>query len=299
VGPPAVGPCSRALVATRGKVRVVTTLADQQREMWNAAAAGWIRADEHIERSLGPVARWLCDAAELRPGMRVLDIACGPGEPAMTAAARVMPGGSVTAIDLAPDMVAATQRRASQLGLPVTAQIMDAEHLAFDDGAFDAVTCRFGLMFCGSPAHAARGIRSVLRRGGRFVTSAWDGPERSPFFRELRAAVARFMPVPPPVPDTPSAFRFAAPGALARVLTDGGFGEVHVEELPVAFRFHSPEEYWDLQREMSNTLRTALTELAPAQVEALRDDLLALAARYTTDGEVQIPATALVAFGHH
>lgn len=277
----------------------MTTIADQQRELWNAAARGWIRADEHIERSLGPVARWICDAAQLAPGMRVLDVACGPGEPAMTAAARVKEGGgTVTAIDLAPEMVAATQQRAARLGLPVTAQVMDAEHLAFDDATFDAVTCRFGLMFTSSPARAAASIRSVLRRGGRFATSAWDGPERSPFFRELRAAVARFVPVPPPPPDAPGAFRFAAPGALARVLTAGGFSDVHVEELPVVFRFHSPEEYWDLQREMSNTLRTALAELSPAQTEELKHALLQLAASYTTDGEVQFPATALVAVAH-
>jgi SAM-dependent methyltransferase len=275
---------------------VTTTLADQQRDMWNAAAAGWIRADEHIERSLGPVARWLCDAVALAPGMRVLDIACGPGEPAMTAAARVAAGGgTVTAIDIAPDMVAATQRRAADLGLPVTAQVMDVEHLAFDDAAFDAATCRFGLMFCGSPAHAVASIRAVLKRGARFATSAWDGPERSPFFRELRAAVARFVPVPAPAPEGPGPFRFAAPGALARVLTGGGFADVHVEELPVAFRFHTPEEYWDLQSQMSNTLRTAIPQLAPAAVDELRATLLALARSYTTDGEVQFPATALVA----
>src|SRR5262245_38675750 len=126
--------------------------------MWNAAAAGWARADEHIERSLGPVARWLCDAVALAPGMRVLAVACGPGEPAMSAAARVAPGGSVVAIDLASDMVAATRGRAARLALPVTAEVMDAEHLAFDDAAFDAVTCRFGLMFCSSPERAVAGI---------------------------------------------------------------------------------------------------------------------------------------------
>jgi len=277
----------------------MTTIADEQRELWNAAAPGWVRADEHLERSTGPVARWICDAAKLAPGMRVLDVACGAGEPAMTAAARVKDGGgSVIAIDLAPDMVAATRERAARLGLPVTAQVMDAEHLAFDDGTFDAVTCRFGLMFASSPVRAAASIRSVLRRGGRFATSAWDGPERSPFFRELRGAIARFMPVPPPPPDAPSAFRFAAPGALARALTAGGFAEVHVEELPVVFRFHSPDEYWDLQRDMSNTLRTALAELAPAQVEELKHALLAVATSYVTDGEVQFPATALVAVAH-
>ena len=190
-------------------------LTKQQRAQWSAAAAGWERRDGWFEQQSQDLSGWLCDAAGIGPGMRTLDVACGAGEPAATAARRVAPGGRVTAIDLSPDMVAVTRRKVVRLGLDhVEAQEMDVQALSFADDTFDAATCRFGLMFCPDPVRGAAEIRRVLKPGARFATAVWDVPARNPFFTSIAGVLAEFVPMPPPDPSAPGVFRLAPPGEL-------------------------------------------------------------------------------------
>src|SRR4051794_39072454 len=92
-------------------------ITNQQKAQWSAAAAGWERWGDWFDRNSGGLAAWLCDAAGMKPGQTVLDLACGAGQPSSTAAERVHPGGTVIATDLSPDMVAVTARKARALGL--------------------------------------------------------------------------------------------------------------------------------------------------------------------------------------
>src|SRR5258708_39287172 len=109
-------------------------LTNQQKAQWSAAAAGWERSGDWFDRNSGNLAGWLCDAAGLKPGDTVLDLACGSGQPSSTAAARVRPGGRVVATDLSPDMVAVTTRKAQRLGLDnLEAREMDMQAIALPD----------------------------------------------------------------------------------------------------------------------------------------------------------------------
>ena len=92
-------------------------ITQQQRAQWSAAALGWERRGDWFDQNSGNLAGWLCDAAGMKPGQTVLDLACGSGQPSSTAAERVRPGGRVVATDLSPDMVAVTTRKAQKLGL--------------------------------------------------------------------------------------------------------------------------------------------------------------------------------------
>src|ERR671932_1622640 len=89
----------------------------QQREMWNNAAAGWQTWWETIECTAHKVSNKLVELAEIQPGDRVLDIATGIGEPAITAARKVMPNGKVVATDISPKMLAIAKTRAKSLGV--------------------------------------------------------------------------------------------------------------------------------------------------------------------------------------
>jgi len=89
----------------------------QQRQMWNNAAAGWQTWWETIERGAQKVSDKIVQLAEIKPGDRVLDIATGIGEPAVTAAKKVLPNGNVIAIDISPQMLAIARTRAKPLGL--------------------------------------------------------------------------------------------------------------------------------------------------------------------------------------
>jgi len=250
-----------------------------------------------MESQLGELSRTLCDAAKLAPGDRVLDLACGTGEPAVTAARRVAPDGQVTATDLSPDMLAAARRRFERLGLGVEVREMDAEHLEFPDASFDAVTCRFGLMFCPDPTRAAAEIHRVLRPGGRFAVAVWDEPARNPFFTLIGQVIAKFIPMPPPDPKAPGVFRLAPPGELASVLRAGGFADISVDAFPTMFRYRSTEHYWEVQSQLAAPLKAAVAKLGPEELAPLRAAVMAVAAANVIDGHVAFAATPLVATG--
>src|SRR5581483_849080 len=120
----------------------------EQRRMWDESAAGWNKWWPSFERAAQPVNNRLVELAKIKPGHRVLDIATGTGEPAVTAARAVGASGRVVAVDQSPGMLALGRERAKSLGLGNIEFVeSDAESMAFEDHAFDAAVCRWGLMF--------------------------------------------------------------------------------------------------------------------------------------------------------
>ena len=113
---------------------------EQQKKHWNAVAGGWGTWLDWTSRNFQPIADWLGNAAHWQPGARVLDVACGSGFPALATAAAVRPGGTVVATDISPEMLAMASRAKRDALDNVEFVEMDAEHLRFGDGEFDAVT---------------------------------------------------------------------------------------------------------------------------------------------------------------
>ncbi len=221
-------------------------LTEQQKAQWSAAASGWERWGDWFERQSGNLSGWMCDAAGVGPGSRVLDLACGPGPIAILASQRVPPDGHVVATDLSPDMVAVAARSKLRLGLDNLEVVeMDMQALTLPDGSFDAVTCRFGLMFCRDPVLGAAEALRVLRPGGRYSVAVWDVPARNPFFTAWMGALGEFMPMPPPNPTAPGIFRLAPSGEMERVLRTAGFTDIVVESRPIEMTYASLEEYLD------------------------------------------------------
>src|SRR5439155_12696235 len=105
------------LLAAAGLVVSNLDLKDQQRRTWGENAAMWDERHDRLERDTKPITPWLCEAAGLASGTKVLDLACGSGHPAIEEARLVQPGGQVVATDLTSEMVAVTRRRAQEEGL--------------------------------------------------------------------------------------------------------------------------------------------------------------------------------------
>jgi len=266
----------------------------QQQELWAGAATGWERHSAWFDAVMRPVTAWLCDAAGLRPGMRVLDVACGAGQPGLTAIERVRPGGSVVGVDLSPQMLAVARRRAA--GVPdVEFQHMPAERLELGEASVDAVICRYGLMLTADPIAAAREMRRVLRPGGRVALSVWAELHKNPYFFVPNEVLGRYFPMPAPDPDAPGAFRLSAPGALARVLEAAGFTDLRIEELALTVDFPSRDDYWRIQSEMSPTLTNARNTLPPDELARVEAAIRAAVEPYVAGGRVLLPATPLLA----
>ena len=139
---------------------------------------GWDKAAPYYERSwqaqLEPAQSALLDLIDLKPGHRVLDVACGTGLVTFRVAASVAPAGQVVGIDLSEQMI--TRARAAAVArrfANVQFERMDAEQLALEDGSFDAALCALGLMYLPDPEKAVCELCRVLRQGGRAAAAVW------------------------------------------------------------------------------------------------------------------------------
>lgn len=154
-----------------------------QREGWSSFVP--------VEIVTTPPAAKLVKFAEVKAGQRVLDIACGTGVVAITAAFR---GAEVAGLDLTPALIERARNNAAVAGVDVEFIEGDAEALPYPDGSFDVVLSQYGHMFAPRPAVVVREMLRVLKKGGRIAFSTWP-PEH--FTGQMFAFVARHAPSPP------------------------------------------------------------------------------------------------------
>ena len=269
---------------------------DQQRAQWRDAANAWDRYFDWYSRAFAPVMTWCADAIEAAPGMRVLDVAAGSGQPALTIAPRVQPGGTVLGIDFSPEMVAVAERRSRQAGAAnVAFRTMDAERLELPDASFDAVTCACGLIFFPDAHRALVEVRRGLKRGSPIAIVVWDEPSKSPFVTVGGGALGRFHAPTPPDPNSPGAFRFAKHDVLQRVLRDAGFGDITFASVPMPIEFESTQEYWEMFTECAAGIKTKIASLSKEEQLRLRALVDELAAPYMVNGRLRLESTLLCA----
>jgi SAM-dependent methyltransferase len=267
------------------------------REGWDRAAKGWSERRAAMQRDAEPVSRWLVDAAELKPGGVVLEVAAGLGDTGLLAAARVAPGGKVVITDGSEEMVAAARDHAGAAGADnVEVRQMEAEWLDQPTASVDAVLSRWGYMLLADPEAALREARRVLRPGGRIALAAWDPMDVNPWIGTILRAVAELRIAPPPQPGVPGMFALAAPGHVEQLLESAGFTEIRRDSVDFAWHAESLDAWWDHTRTVSVSLGELLGRLAPAEHYALRDAVDGGYAPWVAaDGSLSLPARALVA----
>ena len=255
---------------------------EQNRRSWSALAAAWRRWHPQLATAWSTTTGALVEAAGIGPGLRVLDLASGTGEPALTIARLVTPGGQVTATDLIPEMLAVAAENAAAQGVDsIDFQPADAGSLPFRDGEFDIVTCRFGVMFFPHLTGGLGEIRRVLRPGGRAAFVVWGPMERNEPLISTIGVVMRHAPPPPPEPGAPHPGRFGQPGLLAAALR--GIGFVRVREVPAIVPLPwpgTPEEFERSCRDLNPIYPQLLEGVAPPQRQGVIDEVLAALRRY-------------------
>lgn len=239
----------------------------------------------------------LLDAAELAPGLAVLDLASGPGLLARDAADRVQPGGWVLASDIAEAMLAAGARRATDEGRAATLGFAaaDAEQLCLPDAAFDRVLAGLALFMFPHPERALAEMHRVLRPGGRVVLSVWGPREAVPLIARAQDCIARLLPAPKVA--RPSVFRFGDAATLSDALQAAGFSDVRIEPCRFGCHFADAEAYWQAFLDLAGGAAEALARLPAPTQQALREAVAAdLEAHRRTAGDgYTVEATALVA----
>ena len=249
-----------------------------QKEQWDSAATGWKKWSSWMDRYAAPVSRRLVELAGVEPGDRVLDVAAGYGEPAMTAARKAAPDGTVVATDISAAMLAYGRERAADAGVEnIEFMHSDASALDFPDESFDAAVSRWGIIFEPDGEGAAGRVRGFLKPGARMAISSWGDPERVPFIaRPMRTVLGR-LDIPPPPPGTPGPLSRPTPEAIGGLLEGGGFSGVETEELELTFEWESPEEFSIYVNDIVAPLRKLVGE-QPEEVQkevwaAVADDV--------------------------
>ena len=224
---------------------------------WNAIAEGWHRWIPMMRAWYAPATELMLDLARIGPGSRVLDIAAGDGDQSLAAAARVGPVGYVLATDMADKLLAIAEQSAREAGLPnLETRLMDGENLELPDASFDAVICRFALMFFDHPVRGLQGMKRVLKPSGR-VSIVVYGENGSPEFSLALSTVRRWMGLREPDSQS-AAHSLGTPGVLEQALATAGFREVELHNLSLPVRMPSAVECVHYLQDSSPTLRELL-----------------------------------------
>ena len=237
-----------------------------------------------VGTTLQIVGEQLCEALDLRAGMKVLDVAAGNGNATLAAARRWC---DVTSTDYVPSLLARGQARAAADGLTVTFREADAEALPFDDGAFDAVISTFGVMFTPDQDKAAAELARVCRRGGNIGLANWTP---NGFIGHVFKTLGKYLP-PPPGARSPALW--GTETRLAEMF--GATGAITSEPRDFVFRYRSPEHFLDVFRTYYGPMLKAFDALDAANQQRLRGDLLELIASLNRadDGTMVVPSAYL------
>jgi SAM-dependent methyltransferase len=243
----------------------------------------WASGDFHVVGArIVLTAEQLVDAADLRAGWNVLDVATGSGNAAI-AAARL--GCTAVGVDYVPALLERGRRRAAVEGLDVVFVEGDAEALPFPDGSFDAVTSVFGAMFAPDQTRAAMELLRVTRPGGTIALASWtpDG-----FIGELFRTVGGHMR---PAAAIPSPMLWGSESHL-RQLLGHGITSLDVRERTFTFRFQSAASFVTFFRLWYGPTLKAFAALNDVAGDALETDLIDLVERHDRlgDGAVAVPA---------
>jgi SAM-dependent methyltransferase len=230
----------------------------------------------------------LLESTRVGPGVRVLDVATGPGYVADAAARR---GARVVGVDFAAAMLAEARRRHPAVDF----RAGDAEALPFPAESFDAVVISFGLLHLARPDQALAEAHRVLRPDGRVGFTVWAKPGDSVAFGIVLAAIERHGRLDVPLPPGPPFFRFSDPAESRRALLGVGFEAPEVSMVPQVWRLPSLDALFEVMRE--GTVRTAglLRAQTPEAQDAIRAAVRESVRAHQRAGAFELPMPAVLA----
>jgi len=266
------------------------------RAEWRDAAPGWRAWFDVLEAENAgfAVSQRLIQLAGIGPGDAVLDVAAGYGEPGLTAARAVAPGGLVVCTDISGEMLSYGAERAAAEALDnVTFVECDAEELVFEDGSFDAVLSRQGLQFLPDVAGVLARLYAFLKPHGRLAAAVW-GQSTTVQFAAPVPAIRAELNLPSPPKGVPGPFVLGAARQLRQLVVAAGFTGVETGTVTAAYELDSPELATRWLRDVAPPI-SSLVNGSPSDVqERVWERVTEAWGPYTTaDGRVRLENEAL------
>ncbi|EKS66685.1 MULTISPECIES: methyltransferase domain-containing protein [Caballeronia] len=230
----------------------------------------------------------LLDALSVAPGIRMLDVAAGPGN---LAAAAIERGATAAAVDFSASMIA----HARQFHPEIEFHLAGAEQLPFGDESFDAVGINFGMLHFPEPERALDEAARVLRQGGRIAFTAWAAPERAVGFGMVLDAVRLHGTLDVGLPPSPPFFRFSDPDECVRVLTEAGFADARAVEVEQTWHLVLPETPLDALMHGGVRMAALLRAQSKSALAAIAQEVHARVTAYARHGELLVPMPCVLA----
>jgi len=222
----------RRALDRKGVERMPEPARPTQREYWNSKVGEeWARQADRTDKMFAPLTQAAFSKLDLQAGERVLDIGCGAGETALTAARQVGSAGHVVGVDLSQPLLALGQQRAQASDVNIDFIEADAGAEPIAGAPFDAAFSRFGVMFFEDPPAAFARIRTNLRPGGRMVFVTWRPFTENVWSSAPVEALSPLLsaPLPPPDPNLPGPFGLSDAAKIKTVLETSGWQELSIE----------------------------------------------------------------------
>src|SRR5205085_5184171 len=293
--PPAegVGPAG---APPRGGVSNFDDVAEEFSFSGDQVAAAWERYRTRLFEGQRPLSEWMVDRVDPRPGQTILELTSGPGETGFLAAERIGSDGRLISSDLNEGMVAAARRGAEARGLTnVECRVIDATDIDLPDASVDGILSRFGLMLVPERERAFAECRRVLRPGARLAYGVWGPMDRNHWLTDLVGALLQHGHAPQGDPLGPGGvFSLAGPQANRDLLTEAGFTDIEIEEIPGTMAYESFDEYWDVQTAVAGAISGLVRSLSDEQRAAVKATLEEMLAAFaSTDGSYDLPSLAV------
>ncbi|HET6726576.1 MAG TPA: class I SAM-dependent methyltransferase [Nitrososphaeraceae archaeon] len=274
---------------------------ETERQSWDSVATGWQKWWQTVENSTQNVSDRLIELAEIKPGSRVLDIATGIGEPAITAAKQIGNNGHILATDISPQMLSVAKQRAISLGLENVIEFKEGDTETFDlpSSTFDAVLCRWGMTLFLDFDTGLPNIYRSLVDGGRFAAAVWSSADKVPVLAIAANTVMKVTNSSPPSPKVPGLSSLSDENVLKNSFAKSGFRDVSVERVSVTFEFDSAETYTSCILETSASLHVRLTNETQVRRKEILKAVTEAAGRYRDNntGKVRLENETILIVG--
>src|SRR5689334_23110786 len=262
-----------------------TSAKSELRNTWEKAASGWAKWEREFSAGLSSATDTLIDMAGIRPGMRVLDLACGAGSQTILAARRVGSSGSVMACDISGTMLDHVRQNAAAAGIQNVETIeCAAEELDPTLPPFDSAISRLGLMLFPSPSSALNAIQRVLKPGARFAALVFTTPDANPFMAQPMAILLRCTGKLPPKPGQPGIFALGGAGVLERLMRDSGLAQVHTKIVAASLRLPKASDALTMMKEAFGAYRAVVADLNDAHKLKAWDEVHTCLKQFEHDG---------------